>query len=378
MRRPLVYVAGVPWDGVQGTDHRLVEHLIDRPILWVDPIRPYQPKTAGRSFSKRGRAQIATLAEIRPNLWRLAVTGPPAATRLPVRRFARMMTTLAISRAINALQLGAVDVICANPMWTFGSIPAGRRIFFATDDFIAGASLMGLSARHLLSMWNRTVQDADVVVAVSPTLAERAKPSGVDVRVLPNGCAPERFKDAPPTPSVELTRPIAGVIGQMNERLDLQLLEEVADSGASLLLVGPKTLRDSGSALRFDRLVAHKHVQWVGLVPYESVPGFAAAMDVGLTPYCDDDFNQASFPLKTLEYLSAGLPVVSTDLPSARWLQTPRVHVCARDEFVGAVSEELRRGLVPGGREASLAVAEQNSWKSRANELGAILDEFSF
>ena len=41
-----------------------------------------------------------------------------------------------------------------------------------------------------------------------------------------------------------------------------------------------------------------------------------------MTPYAESPFNRASFPLKTLEYLAAGLGVVSTDMPSARWLNT--------------------------------------------------------
>ena len=50
------------------------------------------------------------------------------------------------------------------------------------------------------------------------------------------------------------------------------------------------------------------------------MPAYIAAIDIGITPYLDSPFNRASFPLKTLDYLSAGRPAVSTALPAARWL----------------------------------------------------------
>lgn len=373
MTRALVYVAGVPWDATQGTDHRLVEHLhTDRTVLWVDPVVPRRPRSL--AVSKSGNRRIAHAESIAPSLWRVRTSGPPAATRPGIRRISRLLLTAAISRAIGALQLGAVDVVCASPLWTFGDMPAGRRVFLATDDFVAGARLMGLSPSYVHSIWRRSLEDADVSVAVSPALAERMGAFSPKVRVLPNGCAPERFADAVPAPEVHLARPIAGLIGQLNERVDLSLLENLAQTGSSVLLVGPATMRERRTVARLDALAARPNVQWVGAVPYDRVPEFTAAIDVGLTPYVDDQFNRASFPLKTLEYLSAGLPVVSTDLPSARWLQTSRVRTCAPETFVATARAELAAAC-DAGRRASLKVAARHSWRRRADELVEMLDE---
>ena len=110
-----------------------------------------------------------------------------------------------------------------------------------------------------------------------------------------------------------------GLVGQLTERIDVRLLEAVADAGFSLLLVGPYDPRWEPE--RFAALIARPNVRYTGRVPASEVPSYLAAMDVGLTPYADTPFNQASFPLKTLEYFGAGLPVVSTDLPGSRWLR---------------------------------------------------------
>ena len=133
--------------------------------------------------------------------------------------------------------------------------------------------------------------------------------------VIPNGCNDAGDNDAVPAVPLRLPRPVVGLVGQLSDRIDLDIVEGVVDAGLSLLLVGPKDPRWEPE--RFDSLVLRPGVHFAGPVPADEVPSYLAAIDVGITPYRDSPFNQASFPLKTLEYLGAGRPVVSTALPSA-------------------------------------------------------------
>ncbi len=95
---------------------------------------------------------------------------------------------------------------------------------------------------------------------------------------------------------------------------------------------------------------------WVGRRAFEELPAYLRLMNVGLTPYTDTPFNRASFPLKTLEYLAAGLPVVSTDLPATRWLNTDLVRIAdSQSDFVSAVLDatieaDLRAGSAAATR----------------------------
>src|SRR5208283_3159702 len=103
------------------------------------------------------------------------------------------------------------------------------------------------------------------------------------------------------------------------------LLEAVADTGQSLLLIGPRHPRFAVAAM--DPLLARANVHWVGPQAFEDLPKYLSVVDVGLVPYVDSAFNRGSFPLKTLEYLAAGIPVVATDLPAIRWLNCPDIRV---------------------------------------------------
>jgi teichuronic acid biosynthesis glycosyltransferase TuaH len=108
-----------------------------------------------------------------------------------------------------------------------------------------------------------------------------------------------------------------------------------------------------------------------------------AAIDVGITPYRDSEFNRASFPLKTLEYLSVGTPVVSSSLPAMRWLradlekavpteQADRILLLADDgdAFAKAIQE-----TTTGDRDADSCInfAERHSWTRRAEQFAAAI-----
>jgi teichuronic acid biosynthesis glycosyltransferase TuaH len=125
------------------------------------------------------------------------------------------------------------------------------------------------------------------------------------------------------------------------------------------------------------------------------VPSYLAAADVGITPYTASAFNRASFPLKTLEYLGAGLPVVSTDLPGARWLLDDLARTDpAADQIMtlaaapAEVVAEVRRMAGEPGREPDReqrepdreqradrcrAFAARHSWARRAATLAGVI-----
>jgi teichuronic acid biosynthesis glycosyltransferase TuaH len=159
----------------------------------------------------------------------------------------------------------------------------------------------------------------------------------------------------------------------MSERIDLAMLEAVASTGVSLLLVGPCQPKFDLSKLH--RLLEFPNVQRVGEKSFDEMPSYHRVIDVGLTPYAQSDFNSASFPLKTLEYLAAGRPVVASDLPAHRWLDTPHVKIVRTPEECASQT----RILLDAPRTAQAmssrrAFAAGHSWEVRTSEIVQLLD----
>jgi teichuronic acid biosynthesis glycosyltransferase TuaH len=328
---------------------------------------------------------------------RLTPKALPGLTRAGVRVTTGPLVRAQVSAAIRRLGVRPRAVVATYLEGFLGGWGDGVvSVLYGTDDYVAGAELMGLSARYLRRLERRALARAGVVAAVSPQLAGRWSALGANPVVIPNGCWPrgpgEAARASEPVPSAvrSLPRPVAGLVGQLSDRIDLAVLESVAAAGYSLLLVGPLDPRWGGA--RFQALIGQPHVHYAGPVPGAAVPGYLAAIDVGLTPYCDSAFNRASFPLKTLEYLGAGIPVVSADLPTARWLhaelaqsdpgEPDEVMALASGpaEFAARVAGITRARSTAGGPAAGdagpqaarcAAFAAQHSWPRRARALAA-------
>ncbi|HEX4722628.1 MAG TPA: glycosyltransferase, partial [Pseudonocardiaceae bacterium] len=319
-----VLCSGVSWDGVRGSERALTEALSRfTDVLWVDPpLSPATPKRY-RRFGAAGPSWRPRLRTERPGVFRLTPVVLPGLSRPVIRTTTWPLVRRQARWALRRLgRLPAAVVACSFDDVLRGWPASTATVLYGTDDWVAGARLMGQHASRLERQERRAVRGADLVLAVSPELADRWRTQGTEPALLPNGCDPEAFlavDTVEPAPLPDgFPTPAAGVVGQLNDRLDPDLLAAVADTGMGLLLVGP---RDPGWLPdRWDALVARPNVRHVGAVPFEELPRWLARIDVGLTPYTDTVFNRASFPLKTLEYLAAGRPVVGSDLPATRGL----------------------------------------------------------
>ncbi len=317
----LVWVAGVSWDGIRGTDRHMVTAMACHArILWVDP--PVSPVTAALRRSATPYSLRPEISVVTRRITRLTPKAMPGLSRPGMRVTTAALVRLQTRWALRRLGVRPFAVVATYPGDLLGYWGSNVvNVFYGTDDYVAGAELMGLSARYQLRQEIRIVGQADVVAAVSPQLAERWAGLGARPVVIPNGCWPVKVgARAAALPELEdLPQPVIGLIGQLSDRIDLSILNAIADAGFSLLIVGP--LDPRWEQQRFKELADRSHVYYTGPVPAEAVPSYLAAIDIGITPYRDTPFNRASFPLKTLEYLGAGVPVVSTDIPAAHWLR---------------------------------------------------------
>ena len=130
------------------------------------------------------------------------------------------------------------------------------------------------------------------------------------VHLFPSGVEPEHFETARSLRG-DRARPVAGYVGVIDERLDLELVGELARSMPDwdIELVGPVFKIDPADLPRAPNL------RYPGMQPYERLPEVLGGFDVALMPFALNEATRSISPTKTLEYLAAGLPVVSTRVP---------------------------------------------------------------
>jgi teichuronic acid biosynthesis glycosyltransferase TuaH len=372
----VVLCAANNWDDVKLADRHMAERLAAHaPVLYVDP--PVSHLSRFRNPAVASSLARPRLRKVAPRMARYT----PVAAPKPMHPAMLPATSWAVRRQLGAAvrRLGGTAHAVVST-WLFvdayGVCGERRRVYWWQDDPAGAAGLWGASADRLSRGEERLAHASDLIVAVNEDVARRWRGRGFRAAFLPNGCDAPLFatvEDVPDPPDVDLPRPVAGFVGHINGRTDLALLEAVADAGVSLLLIGPRD--PAFEPERFERLAGRPNVTHLGPRRFEDLPSYLKRIDVGLVPYADTPFNRGSFPMKTLEYLSAGLAVVATPLPAVRWLGTDLVALADTPAaFAGAVLGELGAARRPGLVSRRRAFAAGHSWSERAAQLAGLLE----
>src|SRR5690606_18289340 len=118
--------------------------------------------------------------------------------------------------------------------------------------------------------------------------------------------------------------------------IDAELLVRVADGhpDATLVLIGTQ-------AMDLERVLARPNVRYLGPIPYDELPAYAARFDVGLMPWLRNDWIRYCNHIKLKEYLAVGFPVVSIDFPELAPYRDLVSVARTPDEFVEAVTAAL-------------------------------------
>lgn len=374
--RPLVIVCGTAhWTALRLAEHHLARRLAERvEVLFVDP--PVSPATQWRRPEVAAATTGPALTKVAAGIHRLVPSVIPGKDRPGIISVADVQVRRGIRKAIQLLGADVVATILALPgRRLFDPRIPGCRIYWAKDDHLAGAQLYRLrGAARVQRVEQQLARAADQFLVCSPSLAEHWRGKGMHPVVFPNGCDVAHFADIEHTLAPEDARfsgPVAGFVGTVTRRLDLRLLAAVADRGMHVLVVGGRRRADDWPEL--DAFMRRPQVHMVGRRSYDQLPGYLAAMDVALVPYREDQYNLNSFPLKLLEYLAAGLPVVSTRLPAAQWLATPHVQIASSPKEFAETA--LASTQITGSRAIAdrRRVAAGHDWDARASQLMSLV-----
>ncbi|MBL8790266.1 MAG: UDP-galactopyranose mutase [Rhizobiales bacterium] len=138
----------------------------------------------------------------------------------------------------------------------------------------------------------------------------------------------------------QIPHPRVGYFGVIDERLDAELLAEVAGKmpDVQFVMIGPVVKIDPESLPRLP------NIHWLGSKPYADLPDYLRHWDVGWMPFALNDATRFISPTKTPEFLAAGLPVVSTAIVDVVRTYGNRglVRIADRDDSVGQLREALR------------------------------------
>jgi UDP-galactopyranose mutase len=222
--------------------------------------------------------------------------------------------TAALKRLLDAYSAGLSRPIVAwyyTPMMLPFSrdLDASVVVFDAMDEL----SKFKFAPPKLLDLERELIDRSDLVFTGGTSLFEAKKDRHDSVHLFPSSVDRTHFAKAramqfDPGDQEELNRPRLGFYGVIDERFDIDLLDQIAAMRPewSFVMVGPVVKIDPAD------LPKRPNIHYLGSKKYERLPAYLSGWDVALMPFAMNESTQFISPTKTPEYLAGGKPVVST------------------------------------------------------------------
>ena len=349
-------------------------------ILWVNSIGMRRPTASGRDLRRllmKLRRSLEGCSQINENLYTCnplilplpGVLGVDAVNTWVLSAFLRHhMRRLEFRRPI---------------LWTFlpnvnglvGRLREELVVYHCVDEYTA---FSGVASQSLRRMERDLLGKADLVFASSEQLCWERKPFNPRTYFISHGVDVTQFSRAfdpatrIPADMEGIAGPVIGFFGLIADWIDLPLIRHLALARPSwsIVLVG-KTTTELGP------ITGLPNVHLLGQKPYDLLPGYCKAFDVAIIPFQINELTIRANPLKLREYLAAGLPVVSTDLPEIRKYQ----HLVRIANGPEAFFREVELSL--GERDVSLRQRrlesmKSESWEERVRELSSIITSVEY
>jgi glycosyltransferase involved in cell wall biosynthesis len=176
-----------------------------------------------------------------------------------------------------------------------------------------------------------------------------------------------------PADIANLPSPVFGYFGVIDERIDYELLALLAQRhpNASVAMVGPVVKVDPAT------LPSEPNIHWLGMRDYSELPAYVKGFDTCLMPFALNEATEFINPTKTLEYMAAGKPIVSTALADVQRNFTPVVRVArSHAEFVNLTATLARNPDLVMLKEG-IRRATEASWESVVSQMSNLIQDAS-
>ena len=360
------------WEDLWQSRHQVMSRLATRhKVLFVSP-----PAQVRQLLSPRQRALPPSgLKKRSESLFSLV---PPRllfeCQRFPsLDRLSAYFREVQIRRLLQKLGFQQVVLFLWNPRFAnlLEKFDEAVSCYYVDEEFTSYYGMAESAKQRVRTREESLLRGVDLVFANGSALWERKSrygntlnvPMGVDFELFSRALLEDT---AIPSDLAEIQTPRIGYVGNVNDKVDFELLESIARTKPqwSVVLVGPLSIRTPEFRSNYERLRLLSNVHHLGFRPLQTLPNYIRGLDVCLMCYRIDGWAYYGYPLKLHEYLAGGKPVVGSDLPSIR-------------EFSGVISivrspEEWRQAIESALSDNTFAqitkrvqIARENTWEER-------------
>ncbi len=349
----------------------------DNRVLWVNSLAMRTPNFTSKADLTKIATKIKSFAQnavrgaeqVDDNFWVFTPIVLPFPHNPVAQALNRQILTTTLGLIRKSLDMEPFQ------LWTFlptsvsyvGHLGESFVVYYITDEF---SQFSYLDTAEITKMERALCARADVVFCTAHSLLEAKKPYNKQTYLASHGVDYEHFAKALddkleiPADIRHIKGPIVGFFGLIHDWIDLELIAFLAKERPdwSFVVIGAAKVDVSA-------LTALPNVHLLGRRPYADLPAYCRAFSAALIPFVINDLTQHVNPIKLREYLSAGLPVVSTPLPEVLFYREHCEIAGERREFLKALERVLLSDSPARRLERSRAMAGE-TWERKVELLG--------
>jgi len=380
--KDIILFSTADWDNPSWTNNQHMASRLARSgfrILYIESLGLRKPTASTRDITRiyrRLAKGMGGLRNVQENLWVYSPLVIPFHGSVSVRSLNRKILRAGIQWHARSLGFDHPIFWTYNPLTLdlIGLFEESMVVYHCVDNLAASP---GIPSHAIIETEEKLAKRADLVFTTHPNLQKHLSQWNPDHSYyFPNVADFEHFSSAShsselPDDLKAIPRPRIGFIGAIsNYKIDFECISFIAGARKEWhwVLIGQV---GEGQPETFVDLLRKPNIHLLGAKSYHELPRYLKGFDVAVLPNRLNAYTSSMFPMKFFEYLSAGRPVVATDLPALHDYRDVCTLTKTPEAFLDALNDVLG-GNVPDIT-LRLKVAKENTWKSRLVKIEKIL-----
>jgi glycosyltransferase involved in cell wall biosynthesis len=349
-------------------------------VLYVESLGLRRPSASMQDLRRVLRRAFKALQfprAVRPGIWVWSPLVIPLQRYAAIRWINRRLLAAGLSFWSRVLRFRPQLLWTYNPM-TLQLLPTQRfqiLVYHCVDEISAQP---GMPSHEIERAETELLRAAHLCFVTAEGLLEPRRAINAETYYFPNVADYGHFARARdpltaiPADVAALPSPRLGFIGAISGyKLDFDLLRTVAERqpGWSIILIGKVGEGDPWTDLAALRGLRNIHL--LGPRAYGVLPAYLKGFDVAILPSARNEYTAGMFPMKFFEYLAAGCPVVSTDLPALRTYASLASLAGDAEQFIEGV-----RGALAGrcaSLDERLGAAQSQTYEHRTERMLSLI-----
>ena len=362
------------WDEDPTSNNHIMRLLAkDNRVLWINSIATRSPNlTDTRDLGKMWRKLMSFFRgpkHVSDGLW----VYTPVVLPFPHSALATWINAFILRLGVTIIRrrLGIKDF----QLWVFlptaaeyvGKLGESMVVYYVTDEWskFGYVDTAGVAAHD-----RELCAKSDLVFTTARLLQDKRRDWNPEVQLALHGVDHAHFAASltndlkVPADVAGVDGPVLGFFGLIHEWIDLDLVEYLASRHPkwTIVMIGKVSVDAS-------RFAKYPNVRFLGRKDYKDLPGYCKAFTVGLIPFAINELTLNVNPIKLREYLSAGLPVVSTALPEVRGYPGDCFVAETYEQFACGVAQAIEQDT-PEARARRSNLMKAETWEAKVAELG--------